>query len=113
MPRPRVSLRDQEKAMELTRSYRTPTAKETAKLEKSRSMMESGIQGEKDVWSKISTTMAKSARDEMKAAEKMRESVPQEAREGEAYNYAGYKAGGLVKVRGQGAARTTKGCKIC
>jgi hypothetical protein len=43
----------------------------------------------------------------------MRESVPQEAREGEAYNYAGYKAGGLVKVRGQGAARTTKGCKIC
>ena len=93
--------------------YRTPTAKETAKLEKARSMMESGIQGEKDVWSKISTTMAKSARDEMKAAEKIRESVPQEAKEGEAYNYAGYKSGGMVKVRGQGAARPTKGCKIC
>ena len=40
-------------------------------------------------------------------------SVPKEAREYEAYNAAGYKDGGMVKVRGQGAARKTKGCKVC
>jgi len=140
-------------------SYRTPTAREKAKLTKSRKLMEQGIQGERDFLSKISTTMAKAARDDQKMAKEMYYSVPEEAREGEAYQYAGYeeggevtnykykkekpekypnetsskeyagdktkefdnpyndsldgyKAGGMVKVRGQGAARKTKGCKI-
>lgn len=96
----------------MARTYRPSTAKEKAKLSKSREMMERGIQGEKDMWSKVSTTMAKSARDEQKKAKEMYYSVPEEAREYEAYQEAGYKAGGEVKVRGQGAARKTKGCKI-
>ena len=96
----------------MPRTYRPSTAKEKEKLAKSREMMERGIQGEGDIWSKISTTMAKSARDEQKKAKEMYYSVPEEAREYEAYNEAGYKAGGLVKVKGQGAARPTKGCKI-
>lgn len=78
--------------------YRTPTAKEKEKLEKSREMMQRGIQGEGDIWSKISTTMAKSSRDEQKMAKKLRESVPEAAKEGEAYNEAGYKKGGYVRA---------------
>lgn len=97
----------------MPRTYRPTTPREKAKLEKSRQMMERGIQGEDDFLSKISTTMAKAARDDQKIAKDMYYSVPSEAREYEAYNEAGYKAGGIVKVRGQGAARQTKGCKIC
>lgn len=93
-------------------NYRTPTAREKAKLESSRKRMEQGIQGEKDFLSKVSTTMAKAARDDQKLAKEMYYSVPEEAREGEAYNYAGYKKGGEVKVRGQGAVIKAKGCKI-
>jgi len=93
-------------------TYRTPTPRETARLAKSRQMMERGIQGEGDFLSRFSTTMSKAARDDQKMAKEMYYSVPEEAREGEAYEYAGYKAGGMVNVRGQGAARKTKGCKI-
>ena len=96
----------------MPRTYRTPTPREKARLAKSRQMMERGIQGEGDFLSKFSTTMAKAARDDQKMAKEMYYSVPEEAREGEAYEYAGYKAGGIVNVRGQGAARKTKGCKI-
>lgn len=93
-------------------NYRSATAREKAKLAKSREMMQRGIQGEDDFLSKISTTMAKAARDDQKMAKEMYYSVPESAREGEAYNEAGYKSGGMVNVRGQGAARKTKGCKI-
>lgn len=93
-------------------NYRRPTAKEKAALEKAREKMQMGIEGEKDILSKVSTTMAKAARDEQKMAKKMYESVPEKAREYEAYEYAGYKMGGEVKVRGQGAAIKTKKCKI-
>ena len=96
----------------MTRTYRTPTPREKARLAKSRQMMERGIQGEGDFLSRFSTTMSKAARDDQKMAKEMYYSVPEEAREGEAYEYAGYKAGGMVNVRGQGAARKTKGCKI-
>ena len=37
-------------------NYRKPTDKETEKLNKSRKMMAEGIEGEKDLLSKISTT---------------------------------------------------------
>lgn len=93
-------------------NYRRPTPREKAMLEKSREKRRMGIEGEKDMFSKFSTTMAKAARDEQKMGQKMYESVPEEAREYEAYEQAGYKAGGMVNVRGQGAARKTKGCKI-
>ena len=94
-------------------SYRRSEPKDRAKLEKAQKLMQQGIEGEKDILSKVSTTMAKAARDEQKMAEKEYYSVPEKVREYEAYNAAGYKSGGLVSVRGQGAARKTKGCKIC
>jgi hypothetical protein len=80
------------------RSYRQPTEKESKKLEAARKKTVEGIEGEKDIFSKISTTMAKSARDDIKAGKAMRESVPAAAREGEAYNQAGFNKGGLNKV---------------
>ena len=93
-------------------TYRRPSAREKGKLEKLRKMMERGIEGEKDFLSKISTTMAKAARDDQKLAKEMYYSVPEEAREGEAYEYAGYKHGGEVKVRGQGAVMKSRKCKV-
>jgi len=78
-------------------TYRKPTEKETEKLNKSREKMIEGIEGEKDIFSKMMPTMAKAARDDIRAAKAMRESVPASAREGEAYQNAGYKKGGKVK----------------
>ena len=88
----------------MERSYRTPTSKEKSKLHKSREMMQRGIEGEGDFLSKISTTMAKAARDDQKMGRRMRESVPMEAREGEAYNEAGYKKGGKIKKYAKGGS---------
>ena len=96
----------------MPRTYRKPTSGEKARMEKARKMAAEGLMGEKDLFSKVSTTMAKQARDQYKAGREMMEKVPEEAREYEAYADAGYKAGGIVNVRGQGAARKTKGCKI-
>ena len=76
--------------------YRKPTEKETEKLNKARKMMGEGIEAEKDIFSKISTIAAKNARGDIRAARKLAESVPADAREGEAYEYAGYKKGGKV-----------------
>jgi len=78
-------------------NYRKPTDKETEKLNKARKMMAEGIEGEKDIFSRTMPTMAKAARDEMRAAKALRETVPASAREGEAYQDAGYKKGGKVK----------------
>jgi hypothetical protein len=83
-------------------TYRKPTEKETEKLNKSREKMIQGIEGEKDIFSKMMPTMAKAARDDIRAAKAMRESVPASAREGEAYQNAGYKKGGKVKKFAEG-----------
>ena len=77
-------------------NYRKPTEKESARLDAARKKTQEGIAGEKDIFSKMSTTAAKAARDDVKAGLKMRESVPASAREGEAYEQAGYKRGGKV-----------------
>ena len=53
-------------------------------------------------------TMAKAARDDVKSGLKMRESVPAMAREGEAYEQAGYKKGGSVSS----ASKRADGCAI-
>lgn len=84
------------------RQYRQPTEKEAKKLEEARKKTVEGIEGEKDLLSKISTTMAKSARDEIRAGKALRESVPAAAREGEAYNQAGFRKGGSVKSMNTG-----------
>ena len=78
-------------------NYRKPTEKETEKLNKSRQKMIEGIEGERDMFSRLMPTIAKAARDDIRAAKAMRESVPASAREGEAYQDAGYKKGGKVK----------------
>lgn len=90
---------------------RTPTDKEREKLERARQLMQSGIMGEKDFLSRISPTSAKAARDEMKQAKAMRESVSEAAREGEAYEQAGYKKGGKVSKYAKGGfVRSADGC---
>jgi rubrerythrin len=89
-------------------TYRKPTEKETEKLNKSRQKMIEGIEGEKDIFSKMMPTMAKAARDDIRAAKAMRESVPASAREGEAYQNAGYKSGGSVSS----ASKRADGCAI-
>jgi hypothetical protein len=83
-------------------TYRKPTEKESEKLNMSRKKMIEGIMGEKDIFSRMMPTMAKSARDDIRAAKAMRESVPAMAREGEAYQDAGYKKGGKVKKFAEG-----------
>ncbi len=88
--------------------FRNPTPTEQAKLEKARNMMVRGIEGEKDFLSKISTTMAKSARDEQKAAKNLRESVPESAREGMAMNEAPFKKGGAVKKMAKGGSASSR-----
>ena len=94
-------------------TYRRPTASEKTKMEKAREMTRKGIEGEKDIMSKVLPTMAKASRDEIKEGRKMMEEVPEKAREYEAYEYAGYKKGGLVTSRGQGKVMRTKQTRIC
>jgi hypothetical protein len=89
-------------------TYRKPTEKETEKLDKSRQKMVEGIEGEKDIFSRLMPTMAKAARDDIRSAKAMRESVSASAREGEAYQNAGYKAGGKVSS----ASKRADGCCI-
>jgi rubrerythrin len=93
-------------------TYRTPTAAESAKLEKSRKMMREGIEGEKSMTAKLLPTMAKSARDEQRMAKRMRESVDPRAREGEAYNQAGYRKGGMTKGYAKGGVTRADGCAV-
>ena len=93
--------------------YRSPTLAEKAKLDQSRALMTRGINEEKDFLSRISTTAAKGARDDQKAATAMRNSVSEKAREGEAYNDAGYKKGGSVKMaKGGSASKRADGCAV-
>lgn len=92
-------------------SYRKPTEQEEAKLEKSRELMNRGIEDEKGIMARLMPTMAKSARDDIRAAKQMREAVPASAREYEAYQDAGYKAGGKVgsaSKRADGVAQRGK-----
>lgn len=94
--------------------YRQPTEEETEKLDKARKMMVGGIQDEKSLMSRLMPTMAKSARDDMRAAKALRESVPYRAREAEAYNDAGYKKGGKVKNMAAGGSASSRadGCAV-
>lgn len=89
----------------MPQNYRKPTAAEQEKLNKSRDTMQRGISGESDFLSRISPTMRKAASDDQKLATRMRESVPARAREGEAYQHAGYAKGGSVS-----ASRRADGC---
>lgn len=87
-------------------NYRRTTAEEAKKLEQARQLMQRGIEDEKSLMSKLMPTMAKSARDDIRAAKALRESVPESAREYEAYNQAGYKNGGMT------ASQRADGCAM-
>lgn len=93
-------------------NYRTPDAAEAKKLDKARKMMQQGIEGEKGLMARLMPTMAKSARDEQRAAKAMRESVDPRAREGEAYNEAGYRKGGMTKGYAKGGVTRADGCAV-
>lgn len=88
--------------------YRESTPEEREKLEKAREMMVEGIQQEKSFLNRLIPTMGKAARDEMRAAKALRESVPYRAREYEAYNEAGYKKGGKVKKMAKGGSASSR-----
>jgi hypothetical protein len=80
----------------MPKNYRSPTAAESAKLDAARKMMQEGIEGESGLAARLLPTMAAGARAEQRMAKKMREEVPARAREGEAYNQAGYAKGGKI-----------------
>lgn len=90
----------------MPRGYRTPTPKEAEKLERARKLMQESIDEEQDPLTRFLPTGQASAARGMRAAKKLRESVPEAAREGEAYNQAGYANGG--KVRGGGCEQRGK-----
>lgn len=95
----------------MPQNYRKPTAKEQAQMEKAREMTRRGIEGQKDFLSGISTVMAKAARDDEKMGRRMFKSVPEAAREGMAYDQAGYAKGGSVgsaSKRADGIAKRGK-----
>jgi len=89
-------------------NYRQPTEKEAKKLDEARKKTSEGIEAEKDMFSKLMPTMAKAARDDIRTGKAMRESVPAAAREGEAYNQAGYKKGGKVKRMNEGGVNPSE-----
>jgi hypothetical protein len=95
-----------------TNDYRQPTPVEKAKLDKSRAMMVEGINEEKSPITRLMPTMTKAARDQQKSATMLRNSVSDKAREGEAYNDAGYKHGGKVKKMAKGGSASSRadGC---
>jgi hypothetical protein len=92
--------------------YRKPTPKERAKIEKAREKTTQGMEGEKDLLSRFSTTSAKAARDEYKSGRKMMEEVPAEARAYEAEEgnpgVGTYKSGGMVSVPWPGRSPKNK-----
>ena len=94
--------------------YRKPTDEEADKLNRSRDLMKRGIEDEKGLLARFMPTMGKAARDDMRKAKDMRESVSPKAREYEAYNDAGYKKGGKVKKMANGGSASSRadGCAV-
>ena len=100
--------------------YKKPSDKQRKKIETARKKTRQGMGEQKDFLSKISTTMAKGARDEEKMGRRMMEEVPEPVRRFEAEEGAPpmgpFKKGGAVKVkkktttrcRGDGIAKTGK-----
>jgi len=95
----------------MPQNYRTPTSREFSKLSAARKLMQQGIEGENSMLSRMMPTIAKSSRDEIRRAKELREKVPAAAREGEAYNEAGYAKGGSVKGSGC-EQRGLRKCKV-
>jgi len=82
-------------------AYKKPTEKQREKIQSARKRMREGMEGEKDILSKFSTTMAKAARDEQKMAKRDMEKIPEEVRRYESeegQTSSPFKKGGYVKA---------------
>ena len=95
--------------------YSKPTEKQREKIDAARKRMREGMEGEKSLLARLSTTEAKAARDEQKMAKRDMDKVPESVRryEGEeGQDYSPYKKGGkvmnennMMKKEGRGMAK--------
>jgi hypothetical protein len=94
--------------------YKKPTDAQRKKIDTARMRTRQGMEGQKDFLSKISTTMAKDARDEEKMGRRMMEQVPESVRRYEAEEGAPpmgpYKKGGKVKTKKYAKGGSIDGC---
>ena len=118
--------------------YKEPTPAQRAKIQAARKRMREGMEGEKTLFAKLSTTEAKAARDEQKMAQRDMEKIPESVRnyeneegmveamnddrpalpKGEKYLFPKLKDGGMVKAKkggmaskkAAGGAGMTRGC---
>ena len=94
--------------------YKKPTDAQRKKIGAARTRTRQGMEGQKDFLSKISTTMAKDARDEEKMGRRMMEEVPEPVRRYEAEEGAPpmgpYKKGGKVKTKKYAKGGSIDGC---
>ena len=94
--------------------YKKPTDAQRKKIGQARMRTRQGMEGQKDFLSKISTTMAKDARDEEKMGRRMMEEVPEPVRRYEAEEGAPpmgpYKKGGKVKTKKYAKGGSIDGC---
>jgi hypothetical protein len=83
--------------------YKKPTDAQRKKIGAARKRTREGMEGQRDLLSKISTTMAKAGRDEEKMGRRMMEEVPEPVRRYEAEEGAPpmgpFKKGGKVKPK--------------
>lgn len=89
--------------------YKKPTDKQRAAILAARQMTRQGMEGRDDLLSRLSTTMAKAARDEEAAGRRAMERIPADVRAYEAeegQTYSPYKKGGKVSS----ASKRADGC---
>lgn len=91
--------------------YRKPTDKQRQDILAARKMTREGIEGQDDLLSAISTTMAKAARDQEKMGRRRMDRIPEEVRNyemEEGQTVSPFKKGGKVSS----ASKRADGCAI-
>ena len=91
--------------------YKQPTDKQRSKIEAARKRMRDGMEGEKSLLARLSTTEAKAARDEQKMAKRDMEKIPEAVRNyenEEGQTTSPFKKGGSVGS----ASKRADGCAI-
>ena len=98
-------------------AYKEPTEAQRKKIAEARKRTRQGIEGRDDIFSKISTTMRKAARDEEETGKEMMRKIPEPVRRMEAEEgmppVGPYKKGGWIKgaIKKPGALRASLGAK--
>ena len=93
--------------------YKEPTTAQRAKIQAARKRMREGMEGEKTLFAKLSTTEAKAARDEQKMAKRDMEKIPEPVRNmemEEGQTVTPFKKGGMVSKKAAGGAGSSRGC---